>query len=245
MSIEHTDEHTPHGIAVYHTIPYHVMSHHDRSPHTLFSPYHSSFTPLIAHCTTAPLHHCTGSSVAFNRRPHFLAGPGPTPDAPVSLQCLPPLQNKLFVRLHPLRGAVSNSADWALIRVLCDRLLTLLARGDSRQLIRRSSIADINSVSKSGRRNLIGQVSDDKGVVRFGSGDTFKGSVKGGVLDGYGVYRHVEGDIYRGEFRGNQMNGVGTYTYADGEKYAGEWYCGMKHGTGTFLFTSKCNVFRW
>lgn len=138
------------------------------------------------------------AAASAQRRPHFLFGP-----ALDLLQCLPPLQSSLLLPLHPLRGALSNPTDLPLVRLLCARLPSLLARQAAGSRSHRwswaplarslSSAGDPLPTTLSGWRNWRGQVSDSQGEVHFGSGDEYRGGVRAGVLHGCGVYTHIEG----------------------------------------------------
>jgi len=73
--------------------------------------------------------------------------------------------------------------------------------------------------------------------TQFEDGSKYRGdwSTRGLGAHGTGVLKFPSGDEYKGSFKRHLFDGWGTYCYANGDKYEGPWKHGEKHGAkGTF-----------
>ena len=53
--------------------------------------------------------------------------------------------------------------------------------------------SDKVSKSISGKRNFLGQVTDDDAEIVFSTGDHYQGGVYRGAMNGFGMYMYAEG----------------------------------------------------
>ena len=77
---------------------------------------------------------------------------------------------------------------------------------------------------------------EGKGVFIYKSGSKYEGSFKNNVKDGNGVFYYKNGDKYQGEFKNGEKAGKGVKFFANGNKYDGEWEEDEFNGKGVFYY---------
>lgn len=76
-------------------------------------------------------------------------------------------------------------------------------------------------------------------IIKYSTGDVYKGDLKGIVRDGLGVIEYANGDIYDGDFVDDKRTGNAVISYSDGSSYIGEVVDGIPHGKGIYTFSDS------
>lgn len=92
--------------------------------------------------------------------------------------------------------------------------------------------------------DIVNEVPDGDGVMKFINRDIYRGSWVKGRIEGIGKYRFYDKKRskyiakYEGEFKDSSINGFGNMEYADGAVYSGYWKNGLRNGEGQLYFPS-------
>jgi hypothetical protein len=128
--------------------------------------------------------------------------------------------------------------------------------------------ADLGKRVKAGDTTYIGDfrfaqpsgLPSGQGIVEWGTGDRFEGTLVDGLRHGHGVFTSTAGgfryegdwvmdkqngkgktsfdigDVYEGEMKDGEFHGQGIYTSKNGTRYEGSWQKGIKEGQGKLTF---------
>ena len=93
---------------------------------------------------------------------------------------------------------------------------------------------------------LFKKIIDNKTIIVFSDGSSFKGETNDEDVCLNGVHLSINDDVYIGEFGNNQYNGKGLIIHNSGSLYKGNFKDGFKDGNGIFIkhnnnFAINCN----
>lgn len=86
-------------------------------------------------------------------------------------------------------------------------------------------------------KNIDSKMSGE-GVVEWGNGDHFRGTLVNGLRHGKGRFTWKNGQWYEGDWKNDQATGHGTIAFTNGNRYEGSVVAGVPQGQGMVLFPS-------